>query len=309
MKLSLLLQKNLILSGFKDGKKSKGEIFAGLVDFIFSSTDIRKENISEGRIVSELLDREKDFATVTGDGFAFPHARFADMRDFYMILAVCPEGLEFGSSDGKPVNFIILSLVSNAKVKLLLQARASLVKFLMDPAIREAVLKAKSAGDIWDMIDKSGISVGKDITAKDIMTSQYRFLPPEMSVRDAAVELHRHHTDSLPVIDSDKTLLGDISCFDLFSLGLPNFFMSMKTISFVKHMDPFEKYFHLDGATRIRDVLGKRETPVINADATLMEIIFEMTANNKHTLYVVENGRLVGVVDRFNIIDKILINT
>ena len=85
--------------------------------------------------------------------------------------------------------------------------------------------------------------------------------------------------------------------------------MHLKTISFVKHMDPFEKYFHIDGTTRISDLLGKRETPVIGAAATLMEIIFEMTTNNKHILYVVEDGRLVGVVDRFNIIDKILVNT
>ena len=309
MKLSLLLQKNRILSGFEDGGKNKREIISGLVDFVFANTDIGKENIPEGEIVSELLEMEKNFASVSGDGFAFPHARFTAMRDFYMILAVCPGGLDYGGMDGKPVNFIILTLVSNAKVKLLLQARASLVKFLMNPEIRDAVLKAGSAGDIWDMIDRGGLIVGKDITAKDIMTSQYRFLSPEMSVRTAAGELHRHHTDSLPVIDSDRKLLGDISCFDLFSFGLPDFFMHLKTISFVKHMDPFEKYFHLDDATKVSDVLGKRETPVISADATLMEIIFEMTTNNKHILYVVEDGRLVGVVDRFNIIDKILVNT
>jgi mannitol/fructose-specific phosphotransferase system IIA component (Ntr-type)/predicted transcriptional regulator len=308
MKLSLLLQKDRILSGFKDGGKSKNEIISDLVDLVFINTDIKKENIPKEKIVAALLEREKEYTTVV-DGFAFPHARFATMLDFYMVLAVCPEGLEFRGMDGKPVNFIILTLVSNAKVKLLLQTRASLVKFLMNPGNREAILKAKSSGDIWNIIDGSGISVGKDITAKDIMTSQYRFLTPDMSVRDAARELHSHHTDSLPVIDTDKKLLGDISCFDLFSFGLPDFFMHLKTISFVKHMDPFEKYFHLDDTTKVSDVLGKRETPVIEADATLMEIIFEMTTNNKHTLYVVENGRLAGVIDRFNIIDKILVNT
>jgi CBS domain-containing protein len=75
-------------------------------------------------------------------------------------------------------------------------------------------------------------------------------------------------------------------------------------------MNPFEKYFDVDKTLKVSDLLAKKEnsTLVISADATLMEIIFEMTVKNKEFLYVLsEDGKLRGVLDRYSIIDKILI--
>jgi CBS domain-containing protein len=157
------------------------------------------------------------------------------------------------------------------------------------------------------LIDDSDIEVDMDLTASDIVVPQIGFIKPDMTLREAAMELHRYHSDSLPVVDDDKNFLGDISCYDLFSYGLPRFFSKLKTISFLKHMDPFEKYFHIEASVKIKSLLNKRESPVISPDATLMEIIFEMTTNNRQVVYVVKDGKMLGIIDRYNIIDKILI--
>ena len=53
------------------------------------------------------------------------------------------------------------------------------------------------------------------------------------------------------------------------------------------------------------DVL-KGEGTAISENTTLAEIIFQLTIKNRPKLFVVENGRLVGEIDRFSIIDKIL---
>lgn len=307
MKLSFLLPKNCIVTGLKSGAKSKRDMLAEMVDLLFEQTLFQDEGIGRERILEELVLRENELTTAVGEGFAFPHARFPELKDYYLLLVLCREGVDFDSMDRQPVRIIILSIVSNSKASLLLQYRAAAMRFLMPEANRAAVLEAGTPEEVWNLMDESDTLVDMDITASDILIPQIGSLSPEMTLREAAIELHKYHTDSLPVIDADRNFLGDISCHDLFAFGLPHFFRNLRTVSFMKHMDPFEKYFRIDGSVRVKSLLGRRESPVISQDATLMEIIFEMTTNNRQVLYVVKDGRLAGIIDRYGIIDKILI--
>ena len=56
---------------------------------------------------------------------------------------------------------------------------------------------------------------------------------------------------------------------------------------------------------KISEIYREENKGVITTEATLMEIVFEMTTKNNTTLFVVEDGILKGIIDRFNIIDKI----
>ncbi len=307
MKLSFLLPKNCIVTGLKSCGGTKKDMLAEMTDLVFEQTLFQDEGIGRDRLLGELLARENELTTAVGEGFAFPHARFPELKDYYLLLVLCREGVDFGSMDKMPVKIIILSIVSNSKASLLLQYRAAAMRFLMPEANRAAVLEAKSPEEVWNLLDESDTLVDMDITANDILIPQIGCLSPEMTLREAAIELHKFHTDSLPVVDLERNFLGDISCHDLFAFGLPRFFCKLRTISFMKHMDPFEKYFRIDGSVRIKSLLGRRPSPVISQDATLMEIIFEMTTNNRQILYVVKDGKLSGIIDRYGIIDKILI--
>jgi CBS domain-containing protein len=100
-------------------------------------------------------------------------------------------------------------------------------------------------------------------------------------------------------------LCGEISCLNIFTYSIPDFFSRLQTVSFVRHLDPFEKYFRLKKGLKVKD-LYVPSTRTIAENTTLMEIIFEMTTNNKSRLYVVDESGLVGVVDRFTVIDRIL---
>ena len=74
-------------------------------------------------------------------------------------------------------------------------------------------------------------------------------------------------------------------------------------------MDPFEKYFKVDESLTVGNILkDNKRLPTIPPTATIMEMIFEMTINNNETLYVVNNEKkLLGILDRHTIIDKILV--
>ncbi len=309
MKLSFVFRRNCIIRNFKKSSASKEDVINEIFDLLYKSTAIATENISREKLKNEILKREKEQTTALGEGFAFPHARIEGLKFSYTVLAVSQEGIDFDSLDLKPVHFFIFNLVPVTQPNYLLKTRAGITRLLESEKTRKNMLNANSLDEIYEIIVESNIEVGQDIIASDIMRPQIGKISMKSTLKDAARTLHRYHTDSLPVLDRNNILHGIISCYDLFSFGLPKFFNSLHQISFVKHMDPFEKYFKVDESLTVESILYENnKLPTIPPTATIMEIIFEMTINNSETLYVVNSEKkLLGILDRHTIIDKILV--
>lgn len=309
MKLSILLQREAIATGVTGPGGDKRAIVSGMLDTLFANTGLKDEGIEKSSILDAIMFREEELTTAVGQGFAFPHCRIKEkLKGSYILLGIAPEGLAFGSLDRKPVNYFLMSVVPDDNSDMLLKSRAAFMRFMNIPGVREKLL-SMNPQEIWDLLDKSGVRINGDILARDIMSPQLGVVRQDMSLREVAIALHFYHIDSLPVIEGDNKFMGDISCYDLFTYELPNFFLSLKTISFVKHMNPFERYFNMDNHIKVSELKRDREFPTIDPNATLMEIIFQMTTYNRHHLYVVEGGKLLGVIDRFAIVDKILLTT
>jgi nitrogen PTS system EIIA component len=275
---------------------------------LYKNTSIATENISRKILLDEILRREKEQTTAVGEGFAFPHARIEGLKFSYTVFAISQEGINFESLDNKPTHFFIFNLVPITQPNYLLKTRAGITRLLNSSEARKNILTADSVEAISKIIVESNIEVGHDIIASDIMRPQIGSISKDATLKDAARILHKYHTDSLPVTDKNDVLHGIISCHDLFSYGMPKFFYKLRQISFVKHMDPFEKYFKIDESLTVEAMLSNKTLPVISPTYTIMEIIFEMTVNNRETLYVIDKkNKLLGILDRYTIIDKILV--
>ncbi|MCU0856896.1 MAG: PTS sugar transporter subunit IIA [Pontiellaceae bacterium] len=307
MKLSFMLNEEGLLTGLRGGSRQKKEILTDLLNALYDGTELKNEGYTKDELLTALLIREREMTTGLGEGMAFPHIRLEKLTHAYTLVGICPEGADFQSLDQKPAQFFVLSIVPQDKANLLLLIRAAIVRFLSSQENRRAVLTAKTSLEVWTLLDKSGVAIDRNILARDIMRPQVGHIDTNATLRDAARILHKHHCDSLPLLDADGCFAGDISCYDIFSHGLPEFFANLHTISFVRNMDPFEKYFQGDRDIRLTDITIRRESPVIHPDATLMEIVFEIATRNKQILYVVDgNKKLLGNIDRFSIVDKIL---
>ena len=304
MKLSQLVTMECLVPNLKSNNKND------LLKELLSHCDLSVEEVTETAVSDAILEREAEQTTGFGEGMAFPHARIAGLTKIHIVIGFSKNGIEFNALDKKVVHCFILILVTRNKPNELLKTRAAIAKLLSNPQNLTALLAANSAEELHNIITTSNIEVDYEITAKDIMRPLITHISPKLTIRDAARELHLHHVDSLPVIDDQKKFHGEISCYDLFSYGLPDFFNNLHVISFVKHMNPFEKYFNVDKTLKVADLLERKSKSelVISADATLMEIIFEMTVKNKEFLYVLsDDGKLKGILDRYSIVDKILV--
>lgn len=307
MKLSFMLSRECILAGIKGGERGKRDILTELVTALSENSPLADEAISTAELVDALLLRENELSTGVGNGFAFPHVRLKGIKGAYILFATCPEGVEFACPDNKPVHFLFLTVIAEENANLLLQTRASLMRMLLPLKAREEVLRLDTPEKIWKYIDRSGTAISKDIDARDIMCPQIGSVGIGMTLCEAAAALHKHHSDALPILDEHKNIVGVLSCRDLFRHTMPEFFFRMKTLSFMKHMDPFEQMLPEGRKLRVRDILPDLpEFRQVPPNATLLELLFEICAHNANKIYIVDKGKLCGVVNRFAVVDKII---
>lgn len=61
--------------------------------------------------LSLLLERERMLSTAVGNGVAFPHLRHPQANPRggpYLVVGICPYGVEYDSPDGNPVHLLLL---------------------------------------------------------------------------------------------------------------------------------------------------------------------------------------------------------
>ena len=202
---------------------------------------------------------------------------------------------------------ICLMISSAEKPYLILQMTATLISFLEKyRGVEVLIQKYRSIKDIVDQLRSFAVNKEDMILAQDIIRPVQAKVRLDDSIEKATRLMHLKHFEVLPVVDAQNKFCGQISCLDVFQYGMPNFFQNLNTVSFVRHIDPFEKYFLIQRSSKVSNFYKKTES--IDDSKTLIEIVFELTVKKKAKLFVTnDKNELIGVIDRFTIIDKILI--
>ncbi|MBI4845005.1 MAG: PTS sugar transporter subunit IIA [Candidatus Omnitrophica bacterium] len=276
-----------------------------LVEKVFKKKDVFAGKISFEKALEEVMAREKMQTTGLGQRVAFPHARIKGWEKFVVVIGINKKNIDFNSLDGLPVNFICLMISSTEEPYIILQTMSAIIRFLNETKYIDTLFNGMSAGQISEKFKEHNLNATKTIRAGDIMRPVKASVKMDSSVEDVTRIMHLSHLDIVPVIDSEGRICGQIACSEIFLHGIPEFFKHLNTVSFVRHIDPFEKYFKIKKELKARDIVVK-DTTVISKDATLLEIVFELAVKNQSKLFVVDDGKLVGEIDRFSIIDKIL---
>ncbi len=304
--ISTYLDPNLIVVDLKASNKE--EAIRVLVDRLFKETGAKElYGFDRAKVFEEVMSREGLHSTGIGNGLAFPHARLDGWGKMVIVMGVSSQGLDFASVDGEPVRGICLMLSSASEPYAILQAMAALARFFNNTEnVLEILHRPISPKKIYERFNQAGVLATKIILARDIARPVSAFLKPDISIEEATRLMHLRRLDVIPVVDDKGKFCGQISCLDIFKYGMPDFFNQLHTISFVRHIDPFQKYFRIRGDLKVKDFMIT-DAPSISEEATLLEIIFQMTVKRRFKLFVVHaDGSLAGEIDRFCVIDKIL---
>jgi PTS system nitrogen regulatory IIA component len=100
--------------------------------------------ISAEAIYLELAKREQLGSTGIGEGIAIPHARFAELKAPFGIVARLKPPIEYDAIDEQQVDLVFVILVPATSEKEHLNALAAVARKLRD---REVVRKLRAASD------------------------------------------------------------------------------------------------------------------------------------------------------------------
>jgi nitrogen PTS system EIIA component len=105
-------------------------------------------------LLTALIEREKLGSTGIGENVAIPHAKINDIDKIITVFGRSKNGVEFESLDKKPVNFIFLVLAPENSTSLHLKALARISRLFKNSSLRESVLVANEADEIYSILVK-----------------------------------------------------------------------------------------------------------------------------------------------------------
>ncbi len=106
-------------------------------------------------IAAAILAREAQATTGIGHGIAFPHARIKAVKKAIAVLGCRPEGIDFKSLDGQPVDMVLLLLSSSEDADEHLTAMETIFRHVHRQAFRDELKACKTKEEIADMVQNA----------------------------------------------------------------------------------------------------------------------------------------------------------
>jgi len=143
------------------------------------------------------------------------------------------------------------------------------------------------------------------LTARDVMTREVITINQDASVEDLARLLETHRISGVPVLDHHGQLVGVVTQSDLVrrsrDLELPPALNILDIHLFLETPSRFLKRLTQLLGNRVSEVMTP-EPVVVAPDTPVQEIARIMDTRKVHTLPVVAEGKLVGIVGKLDLI-------
>jgi mannitol/fructose-specific phosphotransferase system IIA component (Ntr-type) len=152
MTLANLLSVNQIIPDLQ--ARERWPAILELVESLVSSGLVEPAD-KEG-ILRALELREQTMSTGIGFGIAIPHASSDRVNRVVAAFGRSKHGIEFGSLDNVPVQFIVMFVVPKDQFQIHLRTLAAIAKFLNDRGVRERLTVAESPDDILKIFQVPG---------------------------------------------------------------------------------------------------------------------------------------------------------
>ena len=127
----------------------------GVLKELASKASIEFKTLDEDVVLSALLEREDIGSTGIENGIAIPHAKLNDISDTFIVVGRSKKGINFASLDGKPTHLFFVLLAPSTSAGEHMKALARLAKVLASAGLKEKLLAAGSASEIYDALIKA----------------------------------------------------------------------------------------------------------------------------------------------------------
>lgn len=143
------------------------------------------------------------------------------------------------------------------------------------------------------------------LTAKEIMTRDVKIAHPDMSIKDLAALLYENKIGGAPVVDDDGRVVGVVTENDLIvqnkRVHLPTMVSFLDSAFFLESTESFERELKKITGSTVSDICSE-ELCTVEEDASLEDVASLITEKGIHTLPVLKDGALVGVIGKADVV-------
>ena len=147
------------------------------------------------------------------------------------------------------------------------------------------------------------------ITVRDIMTNELITVTQDMDIAGAAKILLDNRINGVPVVDDSGQLVGILCQSDLITqqkkLPVPTLFTFLDGLIRLTSMKQLEKQVGKIAALTVSEAMTPNPVTV-RPDTSLETVAALMVDSNFHTLPVIEDSNLVGVIGKVDVLRTLL---
>ena len=285
----------------QDPSTDFASVLSRLAGVIVSAPGLPADLTAE-QLLERIEERRSEKISWLGDGVVAVHLRPAGVEGVRLAMATMASPI---SVDGDSASWICLLIAPREhpiqEVRLLDQLR-TLAK---EPAYRSYIDQATDPANLAPWLDARLRQVDGPLTARDLMRPSLDRVGPDIPVSDLVHRMAELGLDCAGITDENRRLIGQVTASDIFTFGVPDFFQQLKSVSFIPEFDPFERYFATESTLLAKDVMST-DVAALPPDATVLEVVFALSVQRHPKVFVVENDRLIGVIDSIRVVDRIL---
>jgi len=143
------------------------------------------------------------------------------------------------------------------------------------------------------------------LTAKDIMSKNVITVGKQTSVSELAEILWKNRISGVPVLDENGDVISVVTESDLIDqtkkIHIPTMISILDSVIFLESSKKTEKEIKKMAGNTVQDICSMKLVSV-SEDTGLDEIATIMAEKSVHTLPVIKDGKLVGVIGKSDII-------
>jgi nitrogen PTS system EIIA component len=243
-----------------------------------------------------VLERENAQNTIISDGIAVPHGRIDGLTKPLVCVATSQGGIQFHAGSGLPVHLVMIVLIPRDQPAFYLQILRALATIMRDKTAPKKVAQLKTAHEVMKYFESSGMTLPSHICAADIMVDPSFVLHDNDSLKTAIDSFISKSISEIPVIDRDGDLVGIVSAGALLKVCLPDYLLWMSDLSPIINFEPFANVLRKEQNAWLSDILTT-EYSAVQIGAPAVSVAAELTRNNTSRCYVLNDKKLVGVID------------
>ena len=143
------------------------------------------------------------------------------------------------------------------------------------------------------------------LTAKEIMSKEVITVKTEMPVSELADLLWKKKIGGVPVVDDNGSLVGVVTESDLIDqnkkVHIPTIMTILDSMIFLENPAKLDKELKKMTGTTVGDIYST-EIVTVSENTPMYEVATIMANQKVHTLPVVEDGKVLGVIGKADII-------